>query len=733
LATETPVRKGGLSLSRWESLVKSGSLEIPLLLAGVLLATFVFRLVLAYQIATPWIMVDEFIYSELAKGFAEHGKFLIREKASPFHNVAYPALIAPAWLADSMENVYDIARAINVVLMVVTAVPVYLWGKRLMSQGYTLLAVIPVLLMPSLMYTGMLMTENAFFPAFVTACFAIALTLERPALFRQLFALVAIGATVAVRPQALVLVLIYATALALKLVLDLRTPGGPRGVRFVLGQLVPYWPTALAGVLLGGGYVVYKALRGAGLESGLGPYAGVVKVEYDLGYAWSWIVDHFAELGLSVGLIPVSALIVLLGGALRGWATNEAERAFLAVAAPAFVLLVVEVGIYASRFSLRIEERNMFVVAPLFFLAFAVWLARGLPRPIVLTAVAAIAPVALLFTLDLKSLLNIGILSDTFGLIPLLRLSSAVDGGVDTVRLLMLAGGAAAALAFALIPRRLAVIVLPSTVALFLGVSSFFVFDSIRDHARATIGLTSPTDPSWIDERLGTDSEAAYLYAATADPYAEGQVMWQTEFWNRSVGTVYALGFPDPASLAVDAATFDALTGRVVAALGGGNVTGVRYAVAPTTVRLRGRLLAQEGRLALYAVNSPLRLATHLGGVYPDSWMGGFAALTHYSSPRRPGRLHVWISREGWGRESPPGQVTMRLGPLVLKDGQPTVGEPAASRTWTVRTGVAKSFVLPTPASPFRLEVRIDPTFSPAAFGESDPRQLGAQLQISTP
>jgi hypothetical protein len=728
LATDTSARKGGFSLSRWETLVKSGSLEVTLILAGVLLLAFVVRLVLAYRIATPWIMVDEFIYSELAKGFAAHGEFLIRETASPFRNVAYPALTSPAWLADPIETAYDIARAINVALMVVTAVPVYLWGRRLMSQGYTLLAAVLVLLMPSLTYTGMLMTENAFFPAFVTACFAIALTLERPTFPRQLFPLVAIAVTVAVRPQALVLLVIYVAALALKLGLDLRVPGGPRGSGYLRRQLIPYWPTALVGLVLGGGYVVYKALQGAGLESGLGPYAGVVNVDYDLGYASGWVVDHFAELGLSVGLIPVSALIVLLGGALRGWATTDAERAFLAVAAPAFVLLVIEVGIYASRFSLRIEERNMFVVAPLFFLAFALWLARGLPRPIVLTAVAVLAPAALLLTLDLKSLLNIGILSDTFGLIPLLRLSSAVDGDLDTVRLLMLAGGLVAALAFALIPRRIAAVVLPSTVALFLAVSSTFVFDSIRDHSRATLGLTSPADPSWIDDRIGRGSAAAFLYGTTADPYAEGQVMWQTEFWNRSVGTIYALGVPDPASLPANAATFDPLTGRIMPT--DGAPTAVRYTVVPTTLQVNGRLLAQEGRLALYRVEPPLQLASHLGGVYADGWMGGFAALTHYAD-RGPSHVLVRISREGWGAESPPGQVEIKAGPMVVVGGQPTVGEPAVTKTWTVRSGRAKSFVLPTPKPPLRVEIRISPTFSPSDYGEPDPRELGAQLHIS--
>jgi hypothetical protein len=726
LATETRVRKS--NLPRWESLVRSGSLEVPLVLAGLLLAAFVVRLVLAYRIATPWIMVDEFIYSELAKSFADRGQFLIRETASPFHNVLYPALISPAWLTDPMGRVYDLARAINVFLMVVTALPVYLWGKRLMSQGYALLAAVLVLLMPSLNYTGMLMTENAFFPAFVTACFAIALALERPTVLRQMFVLAAIGVTVAVRPQALVVVLIYATALALKLVLDLRAPGGPRGWRYVRGELLRYWPTALAGVVLGGAYVVYKALQGVGLESGLGPYAGVVRVHYEVGVASDWVVDHFAELGLSVGLIPVSALIVLLGGAIRGWRTTEAERAFLALAAPAFVLLVIEVGIYASRFSLRIEERNMFVVAPLFFLAFVVWLARGLPRPIVLTAVAAVAPAASLLTLNLKNLLNIGVLSDTFGLVPLFRLSGAVDGGVDTVRLLLLAGGCAAALSFALLPRRVAAVALPLTIGLFLIVSSFTVFRTIRDHSRATLALTSATDPSWIDNRIGEHSEAAYVYGTAADFTGDAQIMWQTEFWNRSVGTiVYPTGFPDPVSLPTRAANFDALRGRITS---GSNLASIRYAVAPSTVRLVGKRLDQEGRLVLYRIDPPMRFASLLGGVYADGWMGEFAALTHYAKPSGPSRLRLRLSRQAWRGHSPPGRVTIKLGPLAATAVGPGVGKPAVSRTWTIRSGAARQFVLPTPRVPYRLEIHVDPTFSPSSFGGADGRQLGAQLEL---
>ena len=711
-------------------MVQEVSAPVTLVFSGVLLLALVVRLVLADRIVTPWIMIDELIYSELAKNFADRGDFVLRDAASNFYNIAYPVLIAPAWLAESIETAYGLARMINVVVMVLAAVPVYFWGKRLMPASYALLAAILVLLMPPLIYTGMLMTENAFLPAIVSACFAIALALEGPTLRRQALALGAIAVTCAVRPQGLVLVPIYATALALKLAFDLRAPDGPRGVRYVRDELTRFLPTGLVLVLLGGGYVIAKAVQGAGLETGLGAYGGVVNADYDLSIVADWVVDHFAEIGLSVAVIPVSALIVLFGLSARGWVSSAAERAFVAVAASAFVLIVIQVAIFASRFSLRIEERNMFTVAPLLFLALSLWLARGLPRPPWITAVAALAPAALLFTLDLRSLLNIGILSDTFGLIPLLELSGRLVGGVESAETLMRIGGVAAALAFAFLPRRIAGVALPAGVALVLVVFSYSVYGSIRDHSVATLGLTSPADPSWIDDQIGPGSKAAFIYGATAEPFGEAQVMWQTEFWNRSVDTVYTLGPADP-GLTARPATLDAVTGRIVPQPGpGGSSTTIRYAVAPTTVHLAGRQLAQRSRLALYQIDPPMRLATHLGGVYPDSWMGAFAALTHYGTPSRPGRLDVRVTREAWRGPSPPARVTIKIGPLANVAGQPGIGRVMASRTWTVRSRTGRHFTVPTPRTPYRLEINVDPTFSPLNYGQPDARQLGAQVDI---
>jgi hypothetical protein len=175
------------------------------------------------------------------------------------------------------------------------------------------------------------------------------------------------------------------------------------------------------------------------------------------------------------------------------------------------------------------------------------------------------------------------------------------------------------------------------------------------------------------------------------------------------------------------ATTFDAVRGRIV--LGPGSQR-IRYMVVPGNVQLAGSLLAQQGRLALYRIESPMRLATLLGGVYADGWMGSDAALTHYAKPNRSRRLRVRVSRERWTRASPPGHVTIKIGPLVAKNGQPAIGRVTSSRMLTVRSREARSSTLKTPKVPFRLEIHVEPTFTPSQFGLADPRQLGAQVDL---
>ncbi len=164
--------------------------------------------------------------------------------------------------------------------MALTAVPVYLWGRRLVPPVYALLAAALTLLLPAFFFSEILMTEAAFLPAFVLAAFAIARVLERPTLLGQLIAFAAIALAVSIRVQGIVLLLVLPTAALLKAAFDWRA-GVARNE--LVAWLRGLW---LSGALLAGGfflYAVYKlAVSGSPLASGLGPYSSLAEAHYPL-------------------------------------------------------------------------------------------------------------------------------------------------------------------------------------------------------------------------------------------------------------------------------------------------------------------------------------------------------------------------------------------------------------------------------------------------------------------
>jgi hypothetical protein len=697
---------------------------VPLLAAGALLLVVVVRLWIADRIVTPWIMIDEVIYSELAKSFATDGEFLIRDRPADVPSLLYPVAIAPAWLADSVPTAYGIAKAINVVLMTSAVVPVYLWARRLATPRWALVAVGLVLVMPSMLYTGVLMSENAFLPLFLAAGYATALALERPTLSRQALVLAFVVLAVGVRLQALVLLVIVPVAIALKLLLDLRASAERRAD--ALRGARAFWPTFA--VLAGGAvaFAVYEETRGQSLASALGSYRSVATSGYSVGTVAHWVVLHAAELAFSVGIVPACAFLVLLGLALVGRTpATPAERAFLAVATAALVLVLVQVAAFASRFSLRIEERYLFPLAPLLFIALVVWLARGLPRPRLLAVAAAAIPVVLLLDVHLKDLLGVQILSDTFAMIPVWRAAQLLDGGTDTAQTLLWLGAAAAAAAFLLLPRRLAPLI-PLGIAAFLLLGSYPVYGAVRDYARNLQAYVGGGDLDWIDARIGTDARAPYLFDASKVPGYDDMILWQTEFWNRSLGAAIALGPPVRDPIAEESGSIDPATGRIRAP----GAIGATYAVASSGLTLAGEALASKSLLTLYRVARPLRIASAVEGVYGDGWMSGHSAYARYAGGGGR-RIKVVLSRTAWGGKDVPGRVTVRVGPAVAYGGSAVIGKVTATRGLTLHRLQTRTVTLPVPRAPFRVEVDVTPTFSPSQFGLPDTRQLGAQVSFS--
>ena len=568
----------------------------PLALAGLIVVALAARLVLNRGIEAPWAQPDELEYADLAKSFAASGHYLFRDHPY-FIPTIYPALISPAWFAGSMATTYALAKAMNAVLLTATAIPLYLWARRLVSPAYALLAVALFLAIPSFVYAGTIVTENAFAPALLLFLLVLALALERPTLTRQLLVLALAVLCVTIRLQAVFLFVVIPTAVALTWLLDRRS----RDVRDTARR---FWPTYAALIFGAVAYGVYRVSVGHGLSSHLGVYGYVTKSHYSLWPAARWVVYHLAELTLSVGVVPLSALIVLLGLA---WTerTAVAERAFLAAATAAIFWEVVEVGTFESPRGFRIQERYLFNLAPVLLLALVVWLARGLPRPRVLTGVAAVVPIALLLTIPYAKLLTTVVFNSTFALIPLWRLRTALGGVAGPVALTLI-GAVAVGLLFAIVPRHVARWAVPGAVFAFLVVSSASVYSTITWQARGfrhAGGLQG--DPSWVDRAVGKNARVELLY--TAD-LTDAHVAWQAEFWNRSVRRLFGVSAQDPS---IPDVTTSLVNGRLVPNLPAGSPDlRPRYVLSTTGTKIVGTKVASSGQLVLWRVQPPLRLRT---------------------------------------------------------------------------------------------------------------------------
>jgi hypothetical protein len=694
----------------------SSALVVGLAAAGLLILGFVVRVILTRRIPAPWIMGDELLYSDLARSFAESGQMALRGlSVSVRTHGIYPILISPAWLADSTTTAYGLAKLINALLMTLAAVPMFFWARRLVRPELALCALGLVLILPAGSYAGTLMTENAAFPAVCLALFAVAVALERPTILLQLAALGAVLLAIACRLQNVAFLLIVPLAIILKLFFDWRAEGN----RFDARRAVrPYVPAAIGigGLVLA--YAAFQAVRGRPLSGALGGYSVVASADYSLRAIGRWVVFHAAEVGFAVALVPVSALIIMVGLACsRSFATTAAERAFLAVATASLVF-VVQAGAFASQFIQRIEERNMIYVEPVLVLALILWLARGAPRPPRLTAAALVVPAALLTAIPFERLFNVSIFSDTTALLPLLRVSALVEGGTDGMRVLLVLGALAVCVFAAVAPTRVLIVGSLAGIALFLGVSTRMVVGSQQSQAVASRASAGVSDLQWIDERIPEGRTAALVF--TPELSADGHAAWQTEIWNRSVQRVVYLGARDFGGFP----GFDASvgpTGELVSATGSAaTAPNVDYVVAPPNVQVAGTRVESAGRFVLTRASRPLRLSENRDGVYFDGWTGPDATYTRYVKGARA--VRVDLSRAGWVGEDVPGAVRVEL---VKEDNV------LSRRAWVAHTGLAKSFRFRAPPAPFSIRIHVEPTFSPSQFGFADVRQLGVQSSFT--
>jgi hypothetical protein len=346
--------------------------------------------------------------------------------------------------------------------------------------------------------------------------------------------------------------------------------------------------------------LLVQAVRGRTPLALLGAYEETGRHGYSAGEVLKWLVWHVAELDLYLVVVPLAAFVVLG----LSWRTLEPhERAFFAAASALTAWLLVEVAAFASLPGVtRIEERDVFYVAPFFLIALLLWIDRGLPRPRSTWVVAACAGL-LVGVLVFSDLIERGPTADTLQLIPWWRLQAHGLTAHEAWLLATLAALCAGAL-FVFVPRRYA-LALPLLLFLYFSVAQRPIGNLLAHASRASLaaGIGS-VPPNWIDRLAGDSGDVAAVWTGRTRAYT----IWENEFFNRSVGPVYDVAPAIPGGLASTPASVGA--GGFLRDGDGGTIHH-RYVLADNSLHVNGveRAADTARGMTLWQVDGPIRVS----------------------------------------------------------------------------------------------------------------------------
>ena len=576
-------------------------------LAAVVGASTALRVAIGLQVESVWILPDEILYSELAKGIAASGEPAIRGLGGGSWELVYPTLIAPAWaIFENQQHAYHGALGINALLMSLTAIPAYLLARMFVSSRSGFVVAAFTVAVPSLGYTGVLLTENAAYPAFLLATLLVARAVRTPTLTAQAFALVGLGLVALTRVQALALFAAYAGAVATYAVT------AASGTRW--RYLRRYVPTSAAAS------AVWLAPTSVSLAKGDGPLAWL---GWRLGIVQNlrpaeipeWFVYLVTDLVLYVAVAPAAAVLILVARGVRRDAP-ERIRLFAAVAVSTCLALLVSIAVVSASVDVdgteNLNERYVFYLVPLSFVGLALWFETGLPRPrrVVWGVLASFALMAFLLPIDR---LGYSANFQSLALLPWIALPlSGVALNAVLTGFVLVSG-----LLWATCRPEQAGRVWLLTLGMLAVVGALVVSShAVSSHRSAT--AYRGQSATWVDDVVPAGERVAAIWGERPSPY-EAPRRWYfwlmvTELFNDRVADVYRLGGSSyyegvlptiPVRSRPDLTMVD----------GRGRQVEASYALVTCSTNVAGRSLARapSGGLMLVEVDPPLRLAPRSG------------------------------------------------------------------------------------------------------------------------
>lgn len=635
-------------------------------LVAIVGASALLRWVASLAHVVPYYFADEYIYSALARGIADHGRPVVRGANVAFPALLEPLLTAPFYAVTDISQALVLTQALHAVEMSFAAVPVFLLARRIglgvpVALGCAGVAVAS----PALYWSSFATADAVGYTLALSAIYAAVCVLDRPRLRTQAAFVSVAGMASFARAQYLVLFLVLPVA---ALVVE-------RGnVRRVARS---HWLT-LAVLVFAAAVVAV-----IGFFEVLGPYSGFLGAA-----ARPRIVA--ASVGLEALIIGCAAGIVAVPGAVVGLdlllshPRTRAERGFAAFSLfCAFALVGLASLIASLEGASGTHERYLIALIPLPIVFCALWMDRGMPHRRTAYALSVFGACAYA-AVDLTSWRA----DHSSTLVALKELESAA-GGESIVRVVT------ACLALGAIPliwrSRRATPVLAVTIGSMIMLSfGAFVFD--RDNAAELRAGRLPLHENWLDRmRLG---RVMLVNAPSADRGAALQQL----FWSESLDRVIELPGSKPLDFFATSDAHVAQDGRLLVG---------REPVRSTILVPRqgtafafgnGTLVRTVRDFELVRPRGSARVATIISGRFRDGWIGRRTTIRAWPGPAGSGPRVLAFTVSLPARR--PHPVHLRLS---------GAGSP---RVLVVRPGTRVPITFPLSGStPLRLVLEATPTF----------------------
>jgi Dolichyl-phosphate-mannose-protein mannosyltransferase len=567
-----------------------------------MIAAFTVYAYLAAQVDVPRVHPDELRYALAGSSVADFEGVLNRGVRSGFGPVHAALLASVLFVTGDRETAYPLWKTMNVLLFVLSAIPLYLLARRLVTPWWSVLATGLSLAIPSAIYVSVVMTESASFFVACWAMLAIVLAIERPSAGRQLAAVATIAVATATRSQFAVLFAAFVAGLvgSWALARD-RSP-----LRDEMRRLWPTLGVIALGVLA---FLARPLVTWSSPSESLGPYRDLW-TGYDPLRVAKWTLYHAADLELYLAVVPFAvAPIVLWRLFARARGGGRREGAF----ALSFVTLNLALLLVAGAFSSlpygydRLHDRYLFYVVPLWLIAFVVWLADGLPRPGVALAIGAGVAIALPAILPFRQLANEAGVDTVPGALWVWLETQTAGPGIVSARALLAVFVVGLLAAVVLLPRRLWPALPVAVLAVFV-TTSVLAWDRMIGAPEDAV-YAGGLDRSWIDDNVPANARVTKLYIESprcGTSTITRHALFLAEFFNDSVHRAAYIGDSLPDGIPID--RVDLEDGALV--LESGDPLVADYVFTQPGIELNGAQVAAgtNANLVLWRVGGPVRV-----------------------------------------------------------------------------------------------------------------------------